>query len=118
MINLVDAARKASVGASLETLTTGKVKNPIAQLSNRELQIFIAIGAGISPTLASQRLGIAVKSFSTYRARVLEKLGLESNAEVAVLAYELKLVPSVLKRFEETSNEHAEGNGARDSEAP
>jgi len=75
--------------------------SPLEALSMRELQIMVAIAHGTTPAEASQALGIAVKSFSTYRERVLSKLGLGSNAEIAVLGFELGLVPSVLARFKE-----------------
>lgn len=97
--NLVGSAHAASVRTITETLHGQD--SPIKKLSVRELQIFIAIGTGLQPVQASKRLGIAVKSFSTYRARVMEKLNLESNAEIAVLAFELKLVPSILSRYVE-----------------
>jgi len=97
--NLVGSAQAASVKLAAESLGPEVVKSPLGGLSARELQVLIAIGSGIQPIQAAKRLGIAVKSFGTYRARVLEKLQLESNAELAVLAFELKLVPSVLERF-------------------
>jgi len=34
----------------------------------------------------AQRLGISAKSVSTYRRRILDKLGVESNAELIALA--------------------------------
>lgn len=99
--NLVGSAHAASVRITTEALQRDNEKNPVAGLSARELQVLIAIGSGIQPIQASKRLGIASKSFGTYRARVLEKLKLESNAELAILAFELKLVPGVLQRFKE-----------------
>jgi DNA-binding NarL/FixJ family response regulator len=99
--NLVGLAHAASLRIAAKTLQDKKDENPLMQLSARELQILIAIGAGITPTVAAKRLGIATKSFGTYRARVLEKLGVDSNAELAVLAFELNLVPSVLQRLKE-----------------
>lgn len=80
--------------------------SPVESLSMRELQILIAIGSGLRPQEASAKYGIAVKTFSTYRSRVLDKLSLQSNAELAILAYELKLVPGILTRYiEEKANE-------------
>lgn len=81
-------------------------KRPLNDLSQRELQILIAIGLGIRPADAAERLGIAVKSFSTYRERLLDKLHLESNADLAILSFELGIVPSVLAKLKEEDDEH------------
>ncbi len=101
--NLVGVAHAASVRLAQDAIRHKRDENPLMHLSAREMQILIAIGSGITPTEASERLGIATKSFGTYRARVLEKLNLGSNAELAVLAFELKLIPSVLERLKEKS---------------
>lgn len=73
--------------------------SPLEELSMRELQILIAISTGTTPADASNVLGISPKSFSTYRARIMEKLNLRSNAQLAVLSFELGLVPSVLEKL-------------------
>ena len=55
----------------------------LSKLSTREGQVFLAIAAGESPAKIAGRLLLSVKTVSTYRARVLEKLkvraGLSSN---------------------------------------
>lgn len=79
--------------------------DPLKDLSKRELQIMIAIASGKTPALAAEEMEIAVKTFSTYRARVLEKLGLKANVQLAVLAFELKLVPSVLETLKKEDSE-------------
>ena len=79
--------------------------DPLKDLSKREMQILIAIASGKAPALAAEELEIAVKTFSTYRARVLEKLGLKANVQLAVLAFELKLVPSVLNLLKKEDSE-------------
>jgi two-component system invasion response regulator UvrY len=56
-------------------------------LSRRELQVFGYIGVGTPPAVIAEALGLSVKSVSTYRARILEKLGVRSNAEIAVLSW-------------------------------
>lgn len=55
-----------------------------ATLSQREREVTLGIAMGESPALLSKRLFISVKTVSTYRSRVIEKLGLDSNAEIAV----------------------------------
>jgi two-component system, NarL family, invasion response regulator UvrY len=49
------------------------------------------IGAGKTPTEIADRLVLSVKTVSTYRTRLLEKMGLSTNAELMhyVLSKEL-----------------------------
>lgn len=57
----------------------------VARLSDRERQVMIAICAGTSPNVTAERLGISVKTVHTYRARILEKLELKTNTQIAVM---------------------------------
>lgn len=52
------------------------------QLSDREFAVLKGIGAGRSMKELAGTLGISPKTASTYRARVLEKFGAKSNAEL------------------------------------
>jgi len=51
-------------------------------LSDRELQFTCMVSSGKTLTQIAQELGISVKTVSTYRTRVLEKLHLKTNAEL------------------------------------
>lgn len=53
-----------------------------ARLTEREWQILRLIVAGVSLTEIGSRMCLSVKTISTYRARLLGKLGLSSNAEL------------------------------------
>ena len=53
-------------------------------LAPREMQVAKAMAQGHPPRVIAINLGLSVKTVATYRQRVLEKLGLSSNAEVAV----------------------------------
>lgn len=55
---------------------------PHEKLSEREFQVFLMIAKGKSLIEISRELSISIKTVSTYRARILEKLGLENNAEI------------------------------------
>ncbi len=59
---------------------------PHLKFSLRESQIFTLIVRGRSLTAIADELGIHVKTVSTYRQRVLEKLVVESNAEMVQYA--------------------------------
>ena len=61
-------------------------------LSNREYQVLCAIASGKSVSDIARDLSLSVKTVSTYRARLLEKLGLRHNAEITRYAIERNLV--------------------------
>ena len=85
-ITHVVAEMLASEFASEEN---GPVHN---KLSERELQVFTRIARGISPAVMASELGLSVKTVSTYRARILEKMNMRSNAEIAAYAVRNELV--------------------------
>lgn len=55
---------------------------PHAKLSDREDQVLRLIGAGRTVGEIGTKLGLSVKTVSTYRTIVLQKLGLENNAQL------------------------------------
>lgn len=55
-------------------------------LSHREFEVFRMLASGRTATQAAEALHLSVKTISTYRARVLEKMGLKTNAELTVYA--------------------------------
>ena len=65
---------------------------PHEELSDREYQVLRMIGAGRTVTQVSSELGLSVKTTSTYRARILQKLGLRTSAELIHYAVVNKLV--------------------------
>jgi len=52
------------------------------RLSDREFEVMRRLGSGQTGSQIAAELGLSPKSVSTYRTRVLEKMGLESNAEL------------------------------------
>jgi two-component system invasion response regulator UvrY len=52
-------------------------------LSDREFQIMLLIAEGQSPREIAEKLSLSVNSINTYRSRVLEKIHIKSNAEIA-----------------------------------
>lgn len=65
---------------------------PHEALSGRELEVFLQLAAARSVSEIAVRLGLSVKTVSTYRSRILEKMGLESNAEIIKYAIRNGLV--------------------------
>jgi len=63
-------------------------------LSDREYQILRMLGSGRAPSGIARDLGLSPKTISTYRMRVLEKLGMRTNAELMRYAIENNLLES------------------------
>jgi len=59
---------------------------PHTALSEREMQVFLRLAEGASVSDIAATLNLSVKTISTYRTRLLEKLELASNAELASYA--------------------------------
>lgn len=62
------------------------------RLSERELQVLMLIGQGKTPTQVAQELGLSPKTIGTYRARLLDKMGLQTSAELIAYAVRQSLV--------------------------
>ncbi len=57
-------------------------KFPHEKLSDREYRVLLMIGEGKSVGQIALELSLSVKTVSTYRARLLEKMGLQNNADL------------------------------------
>ncbi|PSJ16438.1 response regulator [Nitrosomonas supralitoralis] len=60
--------------------------------SDREFHVFKLIVSGESLTSIANRLSLSVKTVSTYRSRILEKMGMKNNAQLVRYAIQHKLV--------------------------
>lgn len=67
---------------------------PHELLSDREYQVLRLMGSGRSLTDIARDLNLSVKTISTYRARVLQKLGLKKSSEMIRYAIENQLLDS------------------------
>jgi DNA-binding NarL/FixJ family response regulator len=61
-------------------------------LSNREFQIMIKIANGKSLQNIGDELYISIKTVSTYRCRIMEKMGLKTNTDLTRYCMENKLI--------------------------
>jgi two-component system, NarL family, invasion response regulator UvrY len=61
-------------------------------LSDREFQVLRMIASGKTVKERAEELSLSVKTISTYRARVLEKTGMKTNAELIRYALQAQLV--------------------------
>jgi two-component system invasion response regulator UvrY len=57
-------------------------QRPHEALSDREYQVLRMIASGLTVSQVAARLSLSVKTVSTYRARVLEKMGMKTTAEL------------------------------------
>jgi len=67
---------------------------PHETLSTREYQVLTRLAGGASVTDIAAEMKLSVKTVSTYRARMLDKLGIHSNAEATRYALEHQLLDS------------------------
>jgi len=99
---LVAAIRKVSTGgkyvsASLAERLASIVQRddealPPETLSHREYQVMCILASGKTVSAAARELSLSVKTISTYRARILEKLKMQNNAELMRYAIKNQLV--------------------------
>ena len=78
-----------SLGEALATRLGGAELEPAhGALSDREFEVLRALAQGDSLKAIAARLSVSPKTVTTYRSRILEKLGLGSNAELVRYALE------------------------------
>lgn len=66
-------------------------KQPHDNLSEREFAVMRLLSQGMALTAIAESMHLSPKTVSTYRARVMEKLGLRNNAELTRYVIERKL---------------------------
>lgn len=99
---LVDAIRKIATGGRYispelaerlaSELTVDPSRPRHASLSDREFDVLRLIASGLTVGEIASRLSLSVKTVSTYRARVLEKMRLKNNAELMQYALTERLL--------------------------
>jgi two-component system invasion response regulator UvrY len=82
-----------SLSQTLASSLLGPQDRPLHDfLSDRELEVLRLIASGASLTEIGDRLHVSVKTVSTYRSRLTEKMQMKSNAELTRYALEHRLV--------------------------
>jgi DNA-binding NarL/FixJ family response regulator len=61
-------------------------------LSDREYQVMYMIASGKTVTEIAEEINLSVKTISTYRARILEKMNMKTNAELTRYAFQNSLI--------------------------
>lgn len=95
---MVEAIRKVARGSRfispalseklLYDLDRDKEKAPHEHLSEREFQVFCMLASGKKPSAIAEELGVGVNTISTHKARILEKMNM--NSMVELVHYALK----------------------------
>lgn len=65
---------------------------PHEQLSEREFQVFLKLAKGETAGDIAKDLSLSVKTVSTYRTRLMEKMGLSSNSDLTYYALKNQLI--------------------------
>lgn len=99
---LITAIRKVSLGGKYVSSVLAEklafnlekdTKKPIHEtLSDREFQVMCMIASGKAVSEIAEELLLSVKTVSTYRARILEKMKMKNNAEITYYAIKNGLV--------------------------
>jgi DNA-binding NarL/FixJ family response regulator len=97
-VNTVMSGRRYVSGSLAEQLASDIGINrdqPVhATLSEREFQIFCKLAMGRSVSEIAKELFLSVKTVSTYRSRVLEKMNFRTNADITAYALRNELIQS------------------------
>ena len=75
-----------------QAVTRRETSQPQLLLSDREYQVLQGLASGKSLTQMGEELNLSVKTISTYRSRLLEKLRLTNNSELVRYALEHKII--------------------------
>jgi DNA-binding NarL/FixJ family response regulator len=99
---VVEAVRRVASGKKYISLTVAEMladeigapdeKLPHQTLSDREYQVFLLFASAKTATEIAVVLALSVKTVSTHRHRILEKMRLRNNAELMHYAIEKHLV--------------------------
>ena len=101
---VVTAVRRAAEGrryvdAEVAQCMIGERLNPssspIAALTARELTVMVMVSSGFDRQTISERLCLSPKTVSTYRTRIMRKLGATNDVELTHLSYRHGLLESL-----------------------
>lgn len=103
-VKLADAVRTVMEGEiyleSRAALSIAKdhmkgVSNPVARLSDRELEIFQLITTGKSTAETAEILHLSPKTISNHSSRIKKKLGVSTMAELVRVAIDAKIITTM-----------------------
>lgn len=95
-IRTVALGRRYITAGIAERLASGlsqpEDKAPHELLSEREFQVFLRLAKGETISHMAESMSLSVKTVSTYRTRVMEKMKLESNSDLTYYALKNGLI--------------------------
>jgi DNA-binding NarL/FixJ family response regulator len=99
---LINAVKKVLAGKKyitpsvaeslLDNLGGEGVKQSHEELSDREMQVLLLLASGKAVSEIANEIALSSSTVSTYRMRILEKLGLKNNAELTRYALDNNLI--------------------------
>jgi len=69
----------------------GEAQDPVEQLTDRELEIFKLIGAGVTTSAIAEKLFLSTHTIDTHRENIKRKLGAKNGAELSRRAIQAML---------------------------
>ena len=115
--DLVAAVRKISLGGKYVSPSLAEklasdlavdTQEPLHQtLSDREYETMHLIASGKTTAEIAEQLSLSPKTISTYRSRILEKMGMRSNTELTLYAVRNRLLDGEVKSQKPKSRKHS-----------
>ena len=81
-----------SLEAQLASRPGGTIPSRHDRLSAREFEVMVLLAAGRAINVIARQLGVSPKTVTTYRARVLAKMRMATNAELTFYAVQQRLI--------------------------
>ena len=95
-VNQVLLGKKYITSSIAEKLVTAVDQNgkkfTHEYLSDREFEVLKLLASGKSVSDISEQISLSVSTISTYRARIMTKLNLRTNADLTLYSFEHKLI--------------------------
>ena len=88
--SLMDQRSIAQVMERLRGGSIGSAADPLSELTEREREILVLIGEGMTNRQIGERLHLAEKTIKNYVSNLLAKLGMERRTQAAVLAADVR----------------------------
>lgn len=85
---LSDTIRDRMLHQYLEGSDAGRAESELDALTDRELEVFENLGQGLTTKEVADAMNLSPRTVGTYRRRIMEKLNIESSAELVRRAVE------------------------------
>jgi two-component system response regulator FixJ len=86
LVDVVDRASRINVASRPSAEERADAESRIARLTKRQRQVLQGMAGGEASKTIAQRLGISVRTVETYRAQLIDRLGVRNGVEALRLA--------------------------------